>query len=115
LTAQDASSQSADPAGRSGDASSAEQMALLRKNIRSIKKQVISANDFTARNPSHFLEDRDDKKNLIGIVRDDNTIVQCLENGLHLLERLRPFAFHEISLFLDPKQVQLLLINSTRL
>ncbi len=42
--AQDTSAQRADPAGSSADAFSDQQMALLRKDIRSIKKQVIAAN-----------------------------------------------------------------------
>src|SRR6266550_1530449 len=65
----------------------------------------IVADDLAARNPGHFLEDRIYKKYLIGFICDDNTVIQCLENGLHLLERLRPFAVHEISLFSEPKHV----------
>jgi hypothetical protein len=52
----------------------------------------IGADDLAARSPSHFLEHGIGKKNLIGIVRDDDTIVQCFENGPHLLEPLRFFA-----------------------
>src|SRR5260370_576271 len=48
----------------------------------------IGADDLAASNPSHFLEDGIGKKNLIGIVRDDDTVVQCFENGSHLLETL---------------------------
>ena len=44
------------------------------------------------RGPCHFLEHGIGKKNLIGIVRDDDTVVQCFENGPHLLEPLRFFA-----------------------
>src|SRR2546422_10504421 len=66
----------------------------------------IAADDCTAKNPGHFLEDRVDKEKLTGVaVSDDNTVIQCFENGLHLLEPLRPFAVHEISLFADPKHV----------
>src|SRR5882762_3032830 len=52
----------------------------------------IGADDLAARSPSHFLEHGIGKKNLIGIVRDDDTVVQCFENGPHLLEPLRFFA-----------------------
>src|SRR5580704_15668532 len=52
----------------------------------------IGADDLAARSPSHFLEHGIGKKNLIGIIRDDGTIVQCFENGPHLLEPLRFFA-----------------------
>ena len=44
------------------------------------------------RGPCHFLAHGIAKKNLIGIVRDDDTVVQCFENGPHLLEPLRFFA-----------------------
>lgn len=44
VLAQDASSQPPTVAGSSADAFSDEQMALLRKDIRSIKKQLIAAN-----------------------------------------------------------------------
>ena len=60
--------------------------------------QGIVADDFVAKKSGHFLEDRVDKQNLAGIISDDNTVIQCFENGLHLLEPLRPFAVHE-SLF----------------
>src|SRR5580700_26132 len=55
----------------------------------------IGADDLAARSPSHFLEHGIGKKNLIGIVRDDDAIVQCFENGPHLLEPLRFFAPQE--------------------
>src|SRR5450432_3395870 len=47
----------------------------------------ISADDFTAKNAGHFLEDRVDKDNPISIVHDDDTVIQSFENRLHLLER----------------------------
>jgi hypothetical protein len=44
LGAQNTSSQSADPVGSSGDASSDNQVAQLRNNIRSITKKLVAAN-----------------------------------------------------------------------
>src|SRR5690349_3575561 len=52
----------------------------------------IGADYLAARSPSHFLEHGIGKKNLIGIVRDDDTVVQCFKNGPHLLDPLRFFA-----------------------
>jgi hypothetical protein len=51
----------------------------------------IGADDLAARSPSHFLEHGIGKKNLIGFVRDDDTVVQCFENGPHPFEPLRFF------------------------
>jgi len=62
----------------------------------------VAANDLAARESRHFLEDRVDKKNLIGIVRDNDAVIQCFENGFHFLQRLRRFALHEITHWADP-------------
>ena len=62
----------------------------------------VGADDFTARNPGHLLEDPVHEENLTRVVCDDNTVIQRFENGLHLLEPLRSFAVHEIS---HPKYV----------
>jgi hypothetical protein len=59
--------------------------------------QGIVVDDFVAKKAGHFLEDRAYKQNLTGIISDDNTLIQCFENGLHLLEPLRSLAVHEIS------------------
>src|ERR1700720_2340046 len=54
-----------------------------------IQLPAIGADDLAARSPSHFLEHGIGKKNLIGIVRDDDAVVQRFENGPHPLEPLR--------------------------
>jgi hypothetical protein len=66
----------------------------------------VPADDLAAREPCHFLEDRVDKKNLIGIVCNDDTVIQRFKNGLHLLQRLWRFVLHEITHLADPSMLQ---------
>lgn len=41
----------------------------------------VAADDFTARNPGHFLEDPVHKENLTWVVGNDNTVIQCSRMG----------------------------------
>jgi hypothetical protein len=57
----------------------------------------IASNDFTAKHPGLFFENRIGEENLTGVVCDENSVIHDLENGLELSQ---PFRLPAVQQFL---------------